>query len=79
VQATMRLVTVEFTQPELLTVLALVRARAAEFDKMIQNLEEGEGMDAGRHGMLRTMRPQAEALSDLVLKLEGAAKELERR
>ena len=67
---------VELTRAEAVTTLALVRNRLAEVDQMLRNMEEGEGMDATRYNALRTMRPQAQALEDLVLKLEGAVREL---
>lgn len=73
----MPVATVELTHSEAVTLLALVRGRQAEMDRMVQNLEEGEGMDLPRHNALKTLRPQLEALEDLVLKLEGAAHELE--
>lgn len=69
------MVNVELTADEVNVVLSLVRARHAEVQRMIQNMEEGEGMDSVRHNALRTMRPQAEALEDLLLKLEGAAQD----
>ena len=69
---------VELSLAEALTLLGLVQGRLAETGRMVQNLEEGEGMDLQRHNALRTLRPQVEALEDLVLKLEGAVKELER-
>ena len=72
------LATVEVSHAEALTLLALVQGRLLEVERMVQNLEEGEGMDLQRHNALRTLRPQADALQDLVLKLEGAVKELER-
>jgi hypothetical protein len=72
------LATVELSLSEAITLLGLVQGRMLEVERMVQNLEEGEGMDLQRHNALRTLRPQAEALQDLVLKLEGAAKELER-
>lgn len=75
----MALVTVELTHAEVVSLLALVRGRQAEVERMVQNLEEGEGMDLQRHNALKTMRPQQEALDDLVMKLEGAARELETR
>ena len=66
---------VELTPQELNVLVQLVQARALEFDRMIQNLEEGEGMDLQRHNLLKTMRPQQETLQDLLLKLEGAQRE----
>jgi hypothetical protein len=72
----MSLASVELTRAECTTVLALVRARLAEVEQMIRNMEEGEGMDAVRYNALRTMRPQREALEDLTLKLEGTLREL---
>lgn len=75
----MPLATVELSHAEIVALLGLVRGRQAEVDRMIQNLEEGEGMDLQRHNALKTMRPQAAALEDLILKLEGAARELETR
>lgn len=73
----MPLAKVELDAQETMVVLHLVRARQLEVERMIQNMEEGEGMDLQRHNALKTMRPQAELLEGLVLKLEGAAKELE--
>lgn len=70
------LAAVELSRTEANTLLMLVRARLAEMEQMIRNMEEGEGMDAGRYNALRTLRPQVEALEDIVLKLEGAAREL---
>lgn len=70
------LATVELSRAEVMSLLSLVRARLGEVEQMMRNLEEGEGMDLPRHNALRTMRPQAEALEDLVLKLEGALREL---
>lgn len=72
------LASVELDHGELVTLLNLVLTRQMELERTIQNLEEGEGMDAQRHNLLRTLRPQAEATDDLVLKLQGAMKELER-
>ena len=72
------LASVEVSLPEILTLQGLVQGRLLEVERMMQGLEEGEGMDLQRHNALKTLRPQAEALTDLVLKLEGAAKELER-
>lgn len=68
---------VELSRVEALTLLALVQGRMLEMERMVQNLEEGEGMDLQRHNALRTLRPQVEALQDLTLKLEGCVKELE--
>ena len=62
-----------------MVLLHLVRARQMEVDRMIEQMGEGEGMDLPRHNALKTMRPQAELLEMLVLKLEGATKELERK
>lgn len=71
--------TVEVDEGEARTLLALVRSRMADLERMIQNLEEGEGMDLQRHNALKTLRPQLEDLELLALKLEGAGKELARR
>lgn len=73
----MPLATVEVDAQEIMSLLHLVRARQLEVERMIQNMEEGEGEDLQRHRALKTMRPQAELLDSLVLKLEGAARELE--
>jgi len=70
--------TVELDRQEAAALLALVRARAAEVELMVQNLEEGEGMDLQRHNALKTLKPQLEAFDDLTLKLEGALREAER-
>lgn len=73
----MTLTTLELTLEEARTLLSLARTRHGEIGRMMQNLEEGEGMDLQRHNALKMMRPQEEALRDLVLKLEGAVKDLE--
>ena len=73
------LATVELTQAEIVQLLALVRPRAAEVERMVQSLSEGEGEDLQRHQALRSVRPQEELLSDLTMKLEGAAKDAERQ
>lgn len=72
VRRSMPLATVELTRQEVQILLNLVRARALELDRMLQNLEEQEGMDLQRHNLLKQMRPQSEAFQDLVMKLEGA-------
>jgi hypothetical protein len=71
-----QLATVELDRQEILTLLQLVRAKAAEVERMQSGLEEAEGMDLQRHNALKSLRPQVELLSDLTLKLEGAASEL---
>ena len=72
----MPLATVELDPQEAAVLLHLVRSRHLEVERMVQNMEEGEGMDLQRHNALKTMRPQAELLEGLVLKLEGATREL---
>lgn len=72
----MRLATVELTPQETLALLALVRGRHAELARIVQQLEEGEGEDANRRSMLRTLAPQISALEDLILKLDGASRGL---
>lgn len=71
----MSLATVQLTRQEASILLQLVQARSAELDRMLQNLEEQEGMDLQRHNLLKQMRPQSESLRDLLMKLEGAEKE----
>ncbi len=71
--------TVQLDRLEAATLLALVKTRAAEVERMVQNLEEGEGMDLQRHNALKTMRPQLEMLEILAMKLEGASRELDAR
>jgi hypothetical protein len=71
--------TIELDRQEVLALLALVRARAAEVERMVQNMEEAEGMDLQRHNALKLARPQLETLELLILKLEGAGRELEGR
>lgn len=75
----MSLTHLEIDRSEALILLQLVQARHLEMERMIQNMEEGEGMDSGRYNAIRTLRPQLDALQDLVLKLEGAVKEMERK
>ena len=71
----MGLVSVELSAGEVRVLAALVEARAAEFERMMQNMEEQEGMDLQRHNLLKQMRPQLEVLQDLVVKLGIASKE----
>lgn len=73
----MPLANVELDAMEAMTLLQLVRTRLADMERIVQNLEEGEGMDLQRHNALRSMRPQIELLDILAIKLAGAAKELE--
>ena len=71
----MPLATLQLTRQEINVLLNLVQGRSAELDRMVQNLEEQEGMDLQRHNLLKQMRPQSELLRDLVMKLEGAEKD----
>ena len=71
------LAAVELDAREVLTLLTLVKGRMLELERMVQNLEEGEGMDLERHNALKTLRPQVQAFEDLTLKLDGALRELE--
>lgn len=73
----MPLATIELDPQEAMALLHLVRTRQMELDRMMQSLEEGEGMDLQRHQALKTLRPQRELLEGLTLKLDGAARELE--
>ncbi|GEM_PF-6413811 len=75
----MATVAVEVDRQEAGVLLALVRARLAEVERMVQNLEEAEGMDLQRHNAIKTARPQLDLLEILVMKLEGAGRELEGR
>lgn len=75
----MTLAKVELDAAEALALLQLVRTRQADLERIVQNLEEGEGMDAQRHNALKGLRPQIELLDVLAIKLAGAAKELESR
>lgn len=68
------LIPVELTREEVLTILGLVKARAAEVERMVAALDEGEGEDLERHRAKRAVAPQQELLSDLTMKLEGAAR-----
>lgn len=72
----MRLAKVELDAHEAMALLQLVRARLTDMERIVQNLEEGEGMDLQRHNALKGVRPQIELLEILALKLEGAGKEL---
>lgn len=73
----MTLATVELDATEALTLLQLVRTRLVDLERIVQNIEEGEGMDLQRHNALKSVRPQIDLLEVLALKLTGAAKELE--
>ena len=70
------LATLELTRPEAVQLLALVRVKAAEIERMVESLSEGEGEDLQRRQALRSVRPQEELLSDLTMKLEGLVREL---
>ena len=70
---------VELDAVEAMTLLQLVRTRQADVERIVQNLEEGEGMDLQRHNALKSLRPQIELLDVLAIKLAGAVKELEGR
>lgn len=71
----MTLARVDLTREEASVLLGLAQARLLDMERMVQNLEEGEGMDLQRHNALKTLRPQVEGLQDLVLKLEGALRD----
>lgn len=72
----MPLAKVELDATEALTLLQLVRTRLVDLERIVQNLEEGEGMDLQRHNALKSMRPQIELLETLTIKLAGATNEL---
>lgn len=67
---------VELDAHEAMVLLQIVRGRFAEVERILDGLEEGEGMDLSRHQAIKTLRPQAELLGGIVMKLEGAAREL---
>lgn len=69
---------VELTREEIELALTAVRARLVELERALQNVEEGEGMDSTKFNARRMLEPQIEAHTDLVLKLEGGAKEARR-
>lgn len=72
----MPLATLELDAAEAMTLLQLVRTRLTDMERIVQNLEEGEGMDLQRHNALKSVRPQVEHLEMLALKLEGATRDL---
>lgn len=71
-----KLAMLELTRTEATQLLALVRVKAAEIERMVESLSEGEGEDLQRRQALRSVRPQEELLSDLTMKLEGLVREL---
>jgi len=71
-----KLAALELTREEAVQILALVRVKAAEVERMVQALSEGEGEDLQRRQAMRSVRPQEELLSDLTVKLEGVVREL---
>ncbi|HVM46326.1 MAG TPA: hypothetical protein VM582_10360 [Candidatus Thermoplasmatota archaeon] len=73
----MTLTNVELDAGEAMALLQLVRTRQADLERIVQNIEEGEGMDLQRHNALKSVRPQIELLDVLAIKLAGAMKELE--
>ena len=70
-----RLATVELDRAETLLLAGLVRARLAEVERMMMGIAEGEGMDLQRHNAAKQLGGQEDVLRDLLLKLEGAARE----
>lgn len=71
--------TVDLDRQETYALLALVRTRLAEVERMVQGMEEAEGMDLQRHNAIKAARPQIDLLETLAMKLEGAGRELEGR
>lgn len=76
VRVCMTLARIELNLPETRTLLALARTRHADLARMVQGLEEGEGMDLQRHNALKTLNKQQDELETILLKLEGALHEL---
>lgn len=76
--ARMPLAQVELDAQEALALLQLVRTRQTDLERIVQNLEEGEGMDLQRHNALKSTRPQIELLEVLALKLTSALNDLSR-
>lgn len=72
------LATVELALPEATILLTIVSSRMMEMERMIQNLEEAEGMDAERWRALRQLKAEREHYETLTVKLEAAARELRR-
>ena len=70
-----RLATVELDRAETLLLAGLVRTRLAEVERMLMGIAEGEGMDLQRHNAAKQLGEQEDQLRDLLLKLEGAARE----
>ena len=75
----MTLAQIELDAQEAMALLQLVRTRVADLERIVQNLEEGEGMDLQRHNALKSTRPQIEMLEVLALKLTSAVNDLSRK
>lgn len=70
------LASVELSRDEIDAVLPIVRARLAELERALQNLEETEGLDAQKWQQRRAVLPVIERTQDVVVKLEAALAEL---
>ena len=75
----MALAKLEIDAQEAMALLQLVRTRVTDLERIVQNIEEGEGMDLQRHNALKSTRPQIEMLEVLSLKLTGALNDLSRK
>lgn len=74
-----KLTSIELDAQEAMALLQLVRTRQTDLERIVQNLEEGEGMDLQRHNALKSTRPQIELLEMLALKLAGVLNDLSRK
>jgi len=67
----MAMIQMDVTRDELALLHRLTQHHQGELERMMQGLEEGEGMDLQRHEALKRLRPQVETATDLVMKLDG--------
>lgn len=75
----MTLAKMEIDAQEAMALLQLVRTRVTDLERIVQNIEEGEGMDLQRHNALKATRPQIEMLEVLALKLTAALNDASRK
>lgn len=50
----------------------MVKARHAELERMLRNVEETEGLDATKHRLRKELTTQVETVEDILVKVEAA-------
>ena len=67
----MPFVSVEFTPEELRELQRLVKGRLFEVERMLQNVEETEGLDATKYRLRKELGAQVDLAQDLLVKVEA--------